>query len=80
MFWILTQAIKLQMFDLNWQFFSYLLTVILSFLYLITYFSGFQGLADDSHLAGEQTSHHTPEKQNKEAYEPRHGKQHAHVL
>ena len=36
---ISTQASKIQIFDLNWQLFSYLLTVIMSFLYLITFFS-----------------------------------------
>ena len=35
---ISTQASKIQIFDLNWQLFSYLLTVIMSFLYLITFF------------------------------------------
>ena len=35
---ISTQASKIQIFDLNWPLFSYLLTVIMSFLYLITFF------------------------------------------
>ena len=36
---ISTQATKIQIFDLYWQLFPYLLTVIMSFLYLITSFS-----------------------------------------
>ena len=35
---ISTQATKIQIFDLNWQLFPCLLTVIMSFLYLITFF------------------------------------------
>ena len=35
---ISTEATKIQIFDLNWHLFLYWLTVIMSFLYLITFF------------------------------------------